>query len=284
MRSAETTQQMAQFDLSSAQQLARAGTISTRSLQEAQATFDTANAALEQAKATLVLRKSELVSAEARLIEPDQPVVIPSRDACCVTVRAPVDGVVLNVMAESQQIVSSGTPLLEIGNPKDLEIVVHLLSSDAVSLAPGAEAEITDWGGPGVLHAVVRKIDPAAYTKVSALGIEEQRVDATLDLTDPYDAWQGLGHAFRVMVHIVTWRSEDAVTVPIGALFRRGTDWNVFRVVDGKAALTKVDIGHRNNSGAEVLGGLTPGDVVVVHPSDRVSDTVAVEARETGAS
>ena len=152
--------------------------------------------------------------------------------------------------------VAAGTPLIEIGDPKDMEVVVHLLSSDAVEIKPGAPATLTDWGGEGALNAHVRRIDPAAYTKVSALGVEEQRVDATLDISDPYEKWQGLGHEYRVMAHIRTWKGGDVVKVPVGALFRRGADWNVFRVVDGKAVLTRILLGHRNTHEAEVVGGL----------------------------
>ncbi len=219
-----------------------------------------AKAELEQANANLTLRRNELVSAEARLIEPDQAAGDPAGGSCCLTLRSPADGVVLKVLTESEQVVAAATPLVELGDPKDLEIVVHLLSSDALAVAPGAEATVTDWGGKGLLAARVRQIDPAAYTKVSALGIEEQRVDATLDLIDPYEKWRGLGHDFHVMVHIKTWESADAVRVPIGALFRKGADWHVFKVVDGRAVLTKIDIGHRNNAAAEVLGGLSPGE------------------------
>ena len=282
VRAAESTQRQAEADLDRAKQLAEAGTISSRALEEATTALDTATAGLEQANANLVLRRSELVSSEAQLIEPDQPAADATGKSCCLTVKAPADGVVLKVLTESEQVVTAGTPLVEIGNPKDVEVVVHLLSSDAVSVAPGAEAELTEWGGDGVLKARVRQIDPAAYTKVSALGIEEQRVDATLDLTDPYEKWKGLGHDFRVMVHIKTWESADAIRVPIGALFRQGADWHVFKVADGKAVLAKVTIDHRNNTTAQVTGGLAPGDVVVLHPSDKVSDGVRVEARQPG--
>jgi HlyD family secretion protein len=195
-----------------------------------------------------------------------------------VSVLAPSDGTVLNLLSESEQVVLSGGPLLEIGDPANLEIVVHLLSSDAVGVGPGALARVDGWGGPP-LEARLRRIDPSAYTKVSALGIEEQRVDAVFDITDPRDRWQRLGHEFRVMIHIPTWASEDALRLPLGALFRRGDAWNLFRVVDGKAVLTPVTLGHRNTRHAEVLDGVAAGDVVVLHPSDRVLDGVPVEAR-----
>ena len=249
-----------------ARKLAANGTISARALEKAVNDLDAANAVIAQAKANLELRKSELISTEARLIEPDQQTFIPSRDGCCVAVRSPADGVVLKLSAESEQVVPVGAPLVEVGDTRDLEIMVHLLSSDAVNIAPGAAARLDEWGGP-VLNAKVRRIDPAGFTKVSALGIEEQRVDAILDLTDPYETWQRLGHEFRVMVHITTWKSDDVVRVPLGALFRRGAEWSVFRVVDDRAVHTPVKIDHRNQHFAEVTEGLAAGDRVILHPA-----------------
>ena len=130
----------------------------------------------------------------------------------------------------------------------------------------------------GVLAARVRRVDPAAYTKVSALGIEEQRVDVVLDIVDPPEVWHNLGHAFRVMAHLVVWQADSVVRVPLGALFRRGSDWAVFKVVDGRAVETRVVIGHRTDTVAEVTGGLAAGDAVVLHPSDQVIDGVAVSS------
>ena len=280
LRGAESNERVAQAAYDRAQRLAALDTISEQAFEMAAADLDAATALVAQAKATLALRQSELASAEARLIEPGQPVASAGRNSCCRAVLAPVDGVVLKVLAESETIVMPGTPLVEIGDPSDMEIVVHLLSTDAVAIAPGTLATVTDWGGDAVLPARVRQIDPAAYTKVSALGIAEQRVDATLDLIAPYETWQRLGHEFRVMVHIETWRSDAALLVPIGALFRQGADWHVFRVVDGRARLTRIAIGQRNNIAAEVLDGLAPGDSVVLHPSDRISDGASVAARE----
>jgi HlyD family secretion protein len=276
------TEKMAESDLDRALQLSKGGTISLRALEQATSAVDTAKAAAAQGRATLALRQSERDSAAARLIEPDQPVMTPQPAGCCLTVKAPVDGIVLKLVSESEQVVGAGTPLLEIGNPRETEIVVHLLSSDAAAIAPGTPATIDGWGGPA-LSATVRAIDPVAYTKVSALGIEEQRVDATLGIVEPYEERQALGHGFRVMAHILTWQG-DAARVPLGALFRRGSAWAVYRVVDGRAAATTIEIGHRNNQYAEVLSGLAPGDVVVLHPSDAVSEGVGLTAREEGSS
>lgn len=275
---AEAADRLAQADVERAGRLAKLGTISARALEKAVADVDTAKAAVEQAKASLALRESELMSAEARLIEPDQ-LEGGSRDSCCMTLRAPVDGTVLTLLTESEQVVAAGAGLLEIGDPANLEVIVPLLSSDAVNVREGAAATLDQWGGPS-LAARVRRVDPAAYTKVSALGIEEQRVDAILDLADPPETWRNLGHGFRVMVHITTWQNDDVVRVPLGALFRKGSDWAVFRVVDGRAVETRIAIGHRTDTIAEVTEGLSPGDTVVLHPSDQVVDGVKVAARE----
>ncbi len=284
--SAEASERLASSDLERTRKLADSGAVSARALEKAVTDLDTAHAAVQQAKANLALRQSELASAEAHLIQPGTSggEADSGNAHCCVPVMAPIDGVVLKLLVESEQVVAAGTPLIEIGDPKNMEVVVHLLSSDAVEIKPGAPATLTDWGGEGVLNAHVRRIDPAAYTKVSALGVEEQRVDATLDIDDPYEQWQGLGHEYRVMAHIRTWKGGDVVQVPVGALFRRGADWSVFRVVDGKAVLTKVLLGHRNTHFAEVVGGLSAGDTIVLHPSDQVKDgaKVAPRSNETG--
>jgi HlyD family secretion protein len=272
--SAETNVRVKRADLERAKALASNATISVSAFEKITADVETAEAHVKEMQAALDLRKSELLSAEARLIGPE------AGDATeeSVSVLAPTDGTVLALRSESEQVLLAGGSLLEIGDPANLEIVVHLLSSDAVGVVPGALARVSDWGGPD-LSARLRRIDPAAYTKVSALGIEEQRVDAVFDIVDPFEQWQRLGHEFRVMVHIPTWRSEDALRLPLGALFRRGEEWHVFKVTDGAAVLTPVTLGHRNNRFAEVVDGLQAGDVVVLHPSDRVVDGVSVEAR-----
>jgi HlyD family secretion protein len=281
LNTALTGERQATADLARAEALAAAGTIPARALEEARTANENAKSAVAQAQAELALRQSQLASARARLIEPDMPVPAKEDEMCCLDVPAPIDGVVLRLLAESAQVVTPGTPLVELGDPADIEIVVHLLSSDAVAIGPGAPATLTDWGGPS-LNASVRRVDPAGYTKVSALGIEEQRVDAVLDILDPRETWQGLGHSFRVMVHIETWSGADVVLVPIAALFRRGADWNVFRIVDGRAVLTRIVIDHRNQTFAEVTDGLKAGDLVILHPSDKVSDGASVEARQNG--
>src|SRR5690606_33846594 len=158
--------------------------------------------------------------------------------------HAPVDGVVLQMLAKSEQAVASGSRIAEIGDPQDLEVVVDLLSSDAVQIAPGARAQVSDWGGSAVLAARVKRIDPAAFTKVSALGIEEQRVNAVLELEDR-DA--RLGHGYRVFAELVVWESGDSLRVPISALFRAGREWRVFAVKDNRLREVSVTLGHMND-------------------------------------
>ena len=279
IRQAQSELVFAESDLKRAKPLAERGTVSQRTLEKAALDVDVRRAALSQAKADLELRKRELESAKARLIGPEQPGISDTDGACCVRVRAPVSGRVLKIQRESQQVVESGEPLLEIGDPRDLEIVVDLLSTDAVKIKVGAEARIEAWGGGQDLRARVRRIDPAGFTKVSALGIEEQRVNTILDITDPPEKWTSLGHDFRVFVRITVWSSANILRVPLGALFRQGRDCAVFKVEDGRAKATLVNIGQRNAEMAEIQNGLAAGDQVILHPSDRVADGVRIARR-----
>jgi HlyD family secretion protein len=265
-----------------ARRLARSGTIPARSLQKAETDFSMAEAALTRALSNVELRRRELAAAEARLMRSDAKPEEGSAEACCIAVESPVTGQVLRLVAESEQVVAQGTPLMEIGNPADLEIVVDLLSTDAVRIAPGAQALIEGWGGGTLLPARVRRIEPAGFTKVSALGIEEQRVRTILDLTGPPDTYARLGHDYRVLARITVWETGEALQVPLSALFRQADRWAVFKAVDGRARLTTVSIGHRNEAVAEILSGLAAGDVILLHPSDQVSDGVRIEPRGTG--
>lgn len=276
IRRATSELDFARSELDRTKSLAARGTVSQRSLEQAKMEVEVRESALSQARANLELRKRELESAKARLIGPDHG---DDPDGGSVEVLAPESGRVLKIHKESEQIVQSGAPLLEIGDPHDLEIVVDLLSTDAVKVKPGADALIEDWGGPGILKAKVRRVDPAGFTKVSALGIEEQRVNTILDITDPPENWQDLGHDFRVFVRITVWHADDTLSVPLSAMFRRDNRWAVFRLQDEKAVLTPLEVGRFGAEHAQVLEGLSPGDRVVLHPSDRVHDGAAIEER-----
>jgi HlyD family secretion protein len=194
-------------------------------------------------------------------------------------VRAPVPGVVLKVAQESETIVQPGIPLVEIGDPRDLEIVVDVLSTDAVEIRPGAEVLIEHWGGQGVLSGHVRRVEPAAFTKVSTLGVEEQRVNVLLDISSPPEQWAGLGDAFQVDTRITVFTQEDATIIPTGALFRRGEIWNVYVVDNGRAQVREIKLLRRSGRLAAVATGLAPGERVIVYPSDRVAIGVRVEVR-----
>ena len=193
-----------------------------------------------------------------------------------VVVRAPADGVVLRVFQESARLVAGGTPLLEVGDPADLEVRVEVLSRDGVAARPGAPVLLERWGGDGVLNARVRMVEPAAFTKVSALGVEEQRVNLIADFTDPAERRAGLGDGYRVEARIVVWDANDVSKAPTGALFQRDGGWRVFVVESGRARLRSVEAGRSNGVETQILGGLEPGERLIVYPGDRVADGVRV--------
>lgn len=187
-------------------------------------------------------------------------------------VRTPVAGQVLRVMQESEATVAVGAPLLEVGQPADLEVVVDVLSTDAVQIRPGAPVRLLRWGKTEPLEGRVRRVEPAAFTKVSALGVEEQRVNAVIDLTSPAEKWQSLGDAYKVDASIIVASLDNAIKVPVSALFRDGEQWAVFTIANGKAARRIVQLGRRGGMEAVVEKGLQPGEKVIVHPGDSVRD------------
>lgn len=257
-----------------ARSLFERGTLSQQMLDAALLAERTAEAAAESARATLVARERERDSARAVLAGGDTA----ADAACCLSIPAPVSGRILRVMTEDEQVVQPGTPLLEIGNPGNLEISVDLLSRDAVRVAPDALADITGWGGLPLVARVTR-VEPAARTKVSALGIEEQRVRVFLAPEGAAQDWQTLGHGFRVIAAIRVWEATDIPAIPIGALFRDGSDWATFVVQDGRANLRRIDIGERNSEAAHVIAGLEQGDTVILHPGDGIKDGTRVTPR-----
>jgi len=187
--------------------------------------------------------------------------------------------VILHIHNESETVVQPGASLLDIGDPRDLEIVAELLSRDAVKVRVGARAIINAWGGPA-LEARVRRIDRSGFEEISALGIEEQRVKVWLDITSPPEEWQQLGHDYRVIVRIVVNEQTGVVRVPVSALFRRGEDWAVYVREGDRARLRRIELGARNFEWAQVTDGLAAGDEVILFPSDRLSDGVSIVERE----
>jgi HlyD family secretion protein len=196
-----------------------------------------------------------------------------------VDVIAPVSGRVLRVFQKSAGVVPAGTPLVEVGDPAALEVVVDLLTTAAVQVSPGTPVVIQGWGGDGPLAGRVRLIEPSGFTRPSALGVDEQRVNVIVTLTDPRPRWAALGDGYRVDARLVLWQAADVLKVPQGALFRHGDGWGVFRVDGGRATLATVSVGHRGDTEAEILSGLAPGEMVAVHPGERVQSGARVEAR-----
>ncbi len=199
----------------------------------------------------------------------------PSRDDEQFEVTSPTAGVILRVLQGSEGVVAAGAPLVEIGDPSALEIAVDVLTTDALHILPGAHVSIERWGGDP-LAAHIRRIEPSAFVKVSALGVEESRVNAIIDLDEPRERWKGLGDGFRVEARVLVWEESRALVVPDGALFRSGEGWSTFVVDAGRARLRSVKLGRRNGVLAQVLEGISEGERVVVHPTDSVVDGVRV--------
>ncbi|MEZ6243596.1 MAG: HlyD family efflux transporter periplasmic adaptor subunit [Phycisphaerales bacterium] len=191
-------------------------------------------------------------------------------------IHSPITGAVLRVFQESVAVVSPGTPLLELGDPRDLEIVVDVLSTDGVRVHPGDRVIIEQWGGDEPLEAIVRLVEPAAFTKVSALGIEEQRVNVIADFISPREDRATLGDAYRVEARIITWESDAVTQIPASAVFRDQDGWAVFVANSSRATKRRVEIGKRNDLAVQILSGLDQGASVVLHPSDRVHDGVRI--------
>jgi HlyD family secretion protein len=264
----------AERELTRTRELATSGLTTSQAVEAREAEARGAQEALNAAIFAVRAASSELTRAQARLAPS-----APDTEGRVVAVTAPSDGVILKRLRESESVVPAGDPLLEVGDPRRLEIVADLLSTDAVRVKPGSRAMIEQWGGDKVLDAKVRRIEPAGFTKISALGVEEQRVNVILDFVNPAEAWAALGDAYRVEVRIVIWEAATATKVPTSALFREGEAWAVY-VLDGERARRRIiELGHQTAQEAEVISGLHPGDRLIVHPPDTLADDVRVVVR-----
>ena len=251
--------------------LLKGGAVSGDELEAAQTALKTAEEAVRAADFAVARAEHELQLARARL-KPS------SGGGGTVTLVAPVDGVVLKRLRESASVVPVGEPLLEIGDPATLEIVADFLSTDAVRISPGHSVVIDQWGGSQPLEGKVRRVEPSGFMKVSALGVEEQRVNVIVDFADDRESPR-LGDGYRVEVRVIVWRDDQALQVPVGSLFRRGEEWAAF-VVDGdRVRLQRVALGQRNDREAQVLEGLSEGQRVVLHPRDTLIDGARVTVR-----
>ena len=269
---ASTALERARSTLRRQQELMKAGAIASDDLEAAETALATAEDAFRAAEFTERRAESELQLARARLSAP-------STSGRSVDVFSPVDGTVLKRLRESEGVVPVGEPLLEIGEPGRMEIVADLLSTDAVRVSPGAEVLIEQWGGGHTLHGRVRRVEPSGFMKVSALGVEEQRVNVVIDFTDPAAAVR-LGDGYRVEVRVVQWKDDDVLKVPVGTLFRQGDGWAVFVVTDGRAHRQTVQVDHRNENEGQITGGLEAGATIVLHPPDTLTDGTRVTVRE----
>ncbi len=261
-----------------AQRLFQDKTISQQGLDAAERDYRTRRAAHATAIARLQMRIFERDRARAALLSPTETQT--GHGTCdCVSIQAPVTGRILRILQRSEGVVAAAAPLVEIGDPRDLEIVVDLLSVDAVKVQPGQRVIIERWGGATPLAGQVRTVEPFGFTKVSALGIEEQRVNVIIDLTSPAAQWERLAHGYQVDARIVLSEQSNVLKLPLLALFRDGGHWAVFVNVDGRAELRHVGIGAKNQFEAEVTSGLEAGERVVLHPSDRVAPGVRIAER-----
>ncbi|MBZ5605229.1 MAG: HlyD family efflux transporter periplasmic adaptor subunit [Acidobacteriia bacterium] len=269
----ETDHGQAERDLNRARRLAKDDIISRQDLEQAEskeaATAREVQAAtfrVRSAEADVEREKAGLVSAEAQRGQAGKVIEI----------RAPARCRVLRILEKSERVIPFGTPIVVLSNPNKIEIVVDLLSTDAVKVKPGAPVIIENWGGPAPLRARVRNVEPYGFTKVSALGIEEQRANVIADFVDSPD---GLGDGYRVDARIVIWENPDVLKIPASALFRIGPQWNVFAVLSGKARLVPVEVGHRNAAEAEVTNGIDPETQVILHPANELKNGSRVTVR-----
>jgi HlyD family secretion protein len=272
----------AQRELERTQKLAKTNSATKRDVEHAEMLHRTGMHDYTAARHAQDIAQFELELAQAALVRV-QPADPGPADDRRLPILAPITGQVLRLFQQSATVVRSGDRLLEVGDPADLEIEVDVLSNDAVRIKSGDRAFLEQWGGERPLPATVRRIEPSGFTKISALGVEEQLVNVILDLDDPPEQRRELGDAFRVEARIVIWEQDDVLQISTGALFRRGGQWAVFAVRGDRAELRTIEIGRRNSLAAQIVAGLEAGDEVILHPSDKVRDGVQVQRRDLNA-
>lgn len=270
---ATTALDLATTELARESALAESGLTTRQALDQRRAAVVTAQELVNAAAYAAASAGADLDRARARLA----PSTLDAGPRL-VTLVAPVDGVVLRVVQESETVVQSGAHVLDIGDPTHVEVVADLLTTDAVRVKPGMAVRIDQWGGATEMRGRVERVEPSAFTKVSALGVEEQRVNVIVDLDDDRAAWAAMGDGFRVDVRIVVWEAPNVLKVPTSALVRTGDSWAVYVADGGRARRQVIEIGQRNTTEAEVLGGLTEGVTVIIHPPEAVRDGVRIAA------
>lgn len=275
---------LAKTDLDRTRQLAATGTVSQAALQRAESVYAATEAQSHTAVAAIAQRKAELTNAQAQLIGFDDRGLLEALEAQLgdiMPIYSPIDGQILQVLQSDETTLAAGVPILSVGDVKTgLEVVVELISADAVRVSAGDAVSFDHWGGATELIGTVTRVEPVGVTKVSALGVEEQRVTVVIDLTTPYADRAGLGHGYRVDAQIAIWQDADALTLPSAALFRHGDGWAVFAVSDeGRAQRRAVRIGQDNGQQAEVLAGLSEGDRLILHPASDLENGARVAPR-----
>ncbi|HJV28830.1 MAG TPA: HlyD family efflux transporter periplasmic adaptor subunit [Aromatoleum sp.] len=273
MRAAQAGADLADKDLRRVRLLRSAGHVSAEAEDRAVAETDRATSELRSSQFAVSTARHEIEAARTAL-----GYAAVGGKGAPIVVRSPVAGQVLKIPRKSEGAVAVGQGLLDIGDPRSLEIEVDVLSADAVRIAPGTRVLFERWGGEGALEGVVRVVEPAGFTKVSALGVEEQRVWVIVNFTSPPAQWQRLGDGYRVEASFVVWEDKDVLQIPASALFRDGDGWAAFVVEEGRAVKRSVEPGQRNGLSAQVLSGVKEGERVVVHPDDRLRDGARVTA------
>jgi HlyD family secretion protein len=270
--------QLAEHEFARRQELLAQQLISRTEFDQAESRRDAAVAAAAAASSAVEVARHEVEAAEAVLSYAGA--MAGDEAPAPIALRAPVDGRVLKRLQESAGVVAAGQPLVEVGDTRALEVEVEVLSRDAVRIEPGGRVLFERWGGGESLQGRVRVVEPAGFTKISALGVEEQRVLVIADLLDPPEAWQRLGDGYRVEARFITWADEDALTAPASALFRRGDAWEAFVAEDGRARRVSVTPGRSSGLVTEIVAGLEAGQRVIVHPPEEVEDGVRVAPYE----
>lgn len=273
---AAANEELARSELGRVEKLAEKDLVSSEKLQQARAEVQRSQAALRSARFNAEVARYQLQAAQTRL---DYSADSDEDRFDLVTLRAPVAGAVLQVLRESEGVVNAGQPIIEIGNPEALEVVVDVLSFDAVKLSSGTPVRIHGWGGP-TLEGVVRLVEPVGFTQVSALGVEEQRVRVIVDIRSPREQWRELGDGYRVDASFVLWQAANVLQIPLSAVFERNGKEFVFVIEDDHARLRAVKTGHSDGFMVEILEGLKDGEVVVRHTGNQVSDGAPLALRE----
>lgn len=263
--------EQARRDRVRAEQLGREGVISAQALEQARNAEITGAEEARAAKFSALAAASEVKVARSGLVGFDNS----GTGQKVISIRSPVAGKVLHVVEKSERVVAAGAPLVVLGDPGKIEIVTDVLTTDAVNIKPGATVFLEGWGGDHPLRAKVRLVEPAGFTKISALGVEEKRVNVIADFVDSPN---GLGDGFRVDARIVTWEGGGVLKIPVSAAFRTGDGWSVFVTQAGRARQRAVEIGHRNQTEVEVIRGIKEGEEVILHPSNQIREGVRVSA------